>query len=81
MASVDLWVNACEVEIKAGQVCPKSSSVVVHTTSEVLTGIAQFPVFDAAEVAQVFSASFGVVVLFFLFGRGVGGVLRLIRRG
>lgn len=36
---------------------------------------------DSADVAQVFSAGFGVVVLFFMLGRGVGQVLRLIRNG
>lgn len=36
---------------------------------------------NPSDVAEVFGVGFCVVVLFFLFGRGVGEVLRLIRRG
>lgn len=36
---------------------------------------------DPGDVAQTFGMGFGVVVLFFLVGRGVGEVLRLIRHG
>lgn len=39
------------------------------------------PQLDPKEVAQVFGMGFGVVVLFFVVGRGVGEVLRLIRKG
>lgn len=42
---------------------------------------AGFPSLDSAMVAQVFGLGFGVVVLFFVVGRGVGEVLRLIRHG
>lgn len=37
------------------------------------------PQLDPADVAQAFGVGFGVVVLFFLLGRGVGQVLNLIR--
>lgn len=40
-----------------------------------------FPQLDPNDVAQAFGMGFGVVVLFFLFGRGIGEVLRLIRHG
>lgn len=39
------------------------------------------PQLDPHDVAQAFGMGFGVVVLFFLVGRGVGEVLNLIRRG
>lgn len=39
------------------------------------------PQLDPNDVAQAFGLGFGVVVLFFLVGRGVGEVLRLIRNG
>lgn len=39
------------------------------------------PQLDPGDVAQAFGMGFGVVVLFFLVGRGVGEVLRLIRHG
>ena len=39
------------------------------------------PQLDPGDVAQAFGMGFGVVVLFFLVGRGVGEVLRLIRQG
>lgn len=39
------------------------------------------PQLDPGDVAQAFGIGFGVVVLFFLVGRGVGEVLRLIRHG
>ena len=39
------------------------------------------PPLDSAMVAQVFGLGFGVVVLFFVVGRGVGEVLRRIRHG
>lgn len=39
------------------------------------------PELDPKDVAQVFGMGFGVVVLFFLVGRGIGEVLNLIRRG
>ena len=42
---------------------------------------AAVPPLDSAAVAQVFGLGFGVVVLFFVVGRGVGEVLRLIRHG
>lgn len=42
---------------------------------------ATVPTLDSAMVAQVFGLGFGVVVLFFVVGRGVGEVLRLIRHG
>lgn len=42
---------------------------------------ASVPPLDSAMVAQVFGLGFGVVVLFFVVGRGVGEVLRLIRHG
>ena len=42
---------------------------------------ATVPSLDSAAVAQVFGLGFGVVVLFFVVGRGVGEVLRLIRHG
>lgn len=40
-----------------------------------------FPQLNPNDVAKVFGVGFGVVILFFLVGRGVGEVLRLIRRG
>lgn len=42
---------------------------------------AAVPPLDSAAVAQVFGLGFGAVVLFFVVGRGVGEVLRLIRHG
>lgn len=36
---------------------------------------------DAMTVGAVFSIAFSTVILFFVFGRGVGSVLSLIRRG
>ncbi len=39
------------------------------------------PQLNPGDVAQAFGLGFGVVVLFFLVGRGVGEVLRLIRHG
>ncbi|WP_272971096.1 hypothetical protein [Comamonas terrigena] len=39
------------------------------------------PQLNPNDVAQAFGMGFGVVVLFFLVGRGVGEVLRLIRHG
>lgn len=39
------------------------------------------PQLNPHDVAQAFGMGFGVVVLFFLVGRGVGEVLRLIRHG
>lgn len=39
------------------------------------------PQLAPGDVAQAFGMGFGVVVLFFLVGRGVGEVLRLIRHG
>lgn len=39
------------------------------------------PQLNPGDVAQAFGMGFGVVVLFFLVGRGVGEVLRLIRHG
>lgn len=39
------------------------------------------PQLDPATVAQAFGIGFGVIVLFFLVGRGVGEILRLIRHG
>lgn len=39
------------------------------------------PQLSPGDVAQAFGMGFGVVVLFFLVGRGVGEVLRLIRHG
>lgn len=39
------------------------------------------PQLNPGDVAQAFGMGFGVVVLFFLIGRGVGEVLRLIRHG
>lgn len=39
------------------------------------------PQLDPGDVTQAFGMGFGVVVLFFLVGRGVGEVLRLIRHG
>ena len=39
------------------------------------------PEFEPVTISKVFSAGFVIVVLFFLIGRGVGQVLRLIRFG
>lgn len=42
---------------------------------------AALPLLNTSDVTKVFGMGFCIVVLFFLVGRGVGEVLRLIRRG
>jgi len=42
---------------------------------------AALPQLNTSDVTKVFGMGFCIVVLFFLVGRGVGEVLRLIRRG
>lgn len=49
--------------------------VLIPTQSDAL------PALNRADVAMVFGASFSIVLLFFLVGRGVGTVLNLIRKG
>lgn len=62
--------------------CPEAFRKEVAVDLQALQLIsATVPPLDSAMVAQVFGLGFGVVVLFFVVGRGVGEVLRLIRHG
>lgn len=85
------WANACQptqvtfFELKA--TCA-AGDLVLHSQAELQALIQQgsqtdeaIPTFDPAAISQVFGSGFGVVVLFFLVGRGIGQVLRLIRFG
>ena len=85
------WANACQptqvtlLELKAS--CA-AGDLVLHSQAELQALIQQsaqtnepIPAFDPAAITQIFSTGFGVVVLFFLVGRGIGEVLRLIRFG
>lgn len=77
-----VWISVCKQSMPIGQECPAEQIQVIETTVEQLSNIQNgLPNIDSADVAQVFSAGFGVVVLFFMLGRGVGQVLRLIRSG
>jgi hypothetical protein len=78
-----------------GQTCPQSQRIQFQTTYEVLvtnlttttyltvtsTPTPPIPPLLPADVAQVWGVGFGAVMLFFLFGRGIGTVLNLIRNG
>lgn len=60
--------------------CPDSLRKEIAVDLEVLQQSSNaIPQLDPADVAQAFGVGFGVVVLFFLLGRGVGQVLNLIR--
>lgn len=68
------WGNAVAAQ------CPdslrKEIAIDLQTLQQSSNAIPQL---DPADVAQAFGVGFGVVVLFFLLGRGVGQVLNLIR--
>jgi hypothetical protein len=78
-----------------GQTCPQAQRIQFQTTFEVLvtnvttttystttsTPTPPIPPLVAADVAHVWGVGFSAVMLFFLFGRGVGTVLNLIRNG
>lgn len=62
--------------------CPDAYRKEVATDLQALQQLGSAaPQLNPADVAQAFGIGFGVVVLFFLVGRGVGEVLRLIRHG
>ena len=68
--------------MSVGQECPAEQKQIIETTVEQLSSAQNaLPGMDSGDVAQVFSAGFGVVVLFFMLGRGVGLVLKMIRNG
>lgn len=70
-----------EAGLNAGQ-CPDAYRKEVAVDLQALLQLSSAtPQLDPVDVAQVFGVGFSVVVLFFLVGRGVGEVLRLIRRG
>lgn len=75
-----VWIIGCKSAIKPGQNCPADQQLVIETTDGQLGG-AGIEQLNQSDVAQVFSLAFGVVVLFFLVGRGVGQVLKMIRYG
>ena len=73
--------HASELGIPAAA-CPDAFRKEVAVDLQALQqSSASVPSLDSAMVAQVFGLGFGVVVLFFVVGRGVGEVLRLIRHG
>lgn len=76
-----IWISVCNVALSAGESCPVDQVIVIETNEAILSGVSAISSLNAPDVAQVFSASFGAVVLFYLLGRGVGVVLRLIRNG
>lgn len=76
-----LWISGCKVALSGGESCPVDQIMVIQTNDALLSGVSALSSLNAYDVAQVFSASFGAVVLFYLLGRGVGVVLRLIRNG
>lgn len=85
------WALTCRkttVTVLEVQSSCSKGDLVLHTQAQLQAVIQQtpqttqtVPQFEPATVAKVFSAGFGVVVLFFLVGRGVGQVLRLLRYG
>ena len=77
-----VWLLVCRQSLPIGQECPADQMQIIETTVEQLSNsLYGLPNMDSADVAQVFSAGFGVVVLFFMLGRGVGLVLKMIRNG
>lgn len=96
MATI-VWLTSCkQLPNLAGntlaQECPQAQRTSVQTTLEALQALttttaaitsnsSPVPNLDPAAVTQVWGVAFSAVILFFLFGRGVGSVLSLIRRG
>ena len=76
-----VWIIGCNSAVNVDLSCPVVQQIIIQTTEAQLTNSGGIPELDAFDVSQVFSLGFGVVVLFFLVGRGVGQVLRLIRYG
>lgn len=85
-----VWIVACKEQptllgSTLGAQCPTTQRTLIQTTLEFFqqtTATTAEPVpLDPGTVFAVFSASFSVALLFFLFARGVGTVLRLIRFG
>ena len=89
--ATDVWIVVCNQvpnlsTSNLNQQCPASQRTSVKTTLEALQQQSTTPLtetinLDPAQVGIVFSASFSVVMFFYLVARGAGTVLSLIRRG
>ncbi|MGG4604264.1 hypothetical protein ACLPHM_05670 [Paenalcaligenes sp. Me131] len=77
-----IYIQYCDISTEAGSDCPVQHRQKIAIEREILEASGNpIPTLNSAELAQVFSLGFSVVLLFFLLGRGVGTVLNLIRRG
>jgi hypothetical protein len=84
---VSVYILYCETPhgIDASAISSQCPDAYRHEVAVDLQALQQLgsavPQLNPTDVAQAFGIGFGVVVLFFLVGRGVGEVLRLIRHG